>query len=90
MGAIDMRCDWFWFREQLPKLWPRLAADEVESVSGSRRYLIEVICEKYGCAEREATEQVDHALTWLVQNAQAITSGGVYAPWPAGQGVRHD
>jgi hypothetical protein len=87
MGAIDMRCNWCWFREQLPKLWPRLAADEVDSVSGSRRYLIEVICEKYGCAEREATEQVDRALDWLAQRAQVSATGGVSSPWPSGRGI---
>ena len=67
MDWDTLRENWGAGREFVRQCWPLLMRDDIDVVAGSRRYLIDVICERYRWAPEEATHRVDAALPRLLQ-----------------------
>ena len=51
---------WKQFRGEIRKQWGKLTDDDLEYIAGKREKLIGRIQERYGMAEADAANQVDH------------------------------
>lgn len=62
-----LRENWGALHEFVRQFWPQLTRDDIDVVAGSRRYLIDVLSERYAWAQDEAAHRVDAALPVLLQ-----------------------
>ncbi len=60
-----LRDDWDEVREAVQAFWPRLTRDDLQLVSGSRVYLIDMLCHRYAQPEDAMRHAVDERLPGL-------------------------
>ncbi|MEO8296267.1 MAG: general stress protein CsbD [Burkholderiales bacterium] len=72
MDWDHVRLHWCGLRSAVRRQWPLLTADDLDLIAGSRRYMIDVVQERYAYARPCAVNQVDAALPTLLSRVAQL------------------